>query len=400
MFQKITPYVLLIILASCFLHFGHANLKHTGETYGQQEFCKAIVKQVGEKESTKLDVGGTETEVGESVKFSAVIKSGNNKNKEIEVKQYFDSALIYSPPIVKIGERIIVTRVNVVDTDEKEWVFVERNRMGMLLGLTLLFLLAILLIGKLKGVTTIVALIYTVLAIFSVYIPGILAGHNIYLLTVIIAIFATLVTIPLVNGFNKKALVGIMGNLGGILLAGILGLIMNAAMHISGFLDPDYGLLAMLDNGVELDLRALVWGGIVIGSLGAIMDIAVSLASALYELAHEMQQPSFKKMMKAGMNIGTDAIGTMTNTLILAYIGSSLAVVLLLTAYNKEALLLFNLEMIVVEILQAVVGSLGILLAVPLTAFFGATVFIPKKKKAKDVDGASNSRDEASNSIA
>lgn len=105
------------------------------------------------------------------------------------------------------------------------------------------------------------------------------------------------------------------------------------------------------------------------------MDVAMSIASAMNELSDHMQKRSFSKMLKSGMNIGKDAIGTMTNTLILAYIGGSLAMVLLLTAYNRNVLYLFNLEMIVVEVMQAVVGSMGILFAVPLTAVFAAYIF-------------------------
>jgi len=114
------------------------------------------------------------------------------------------------------------------------------------------------------------------------------------------------------------------------------------------------------------------------GSLGAVMDVAMSLASSINELSINMKDKSFSKMVKSGFNIGKDAIGTMSNTLILAYIGSSLATVLLLTAYNKNPLYLFNLEMIIVEILQAIIGSLGILFAVPLTTVLSAYIFNKK----------------------
>lgn len=106
----------------------------------------------------------------------------------------------------------------------------------------------------------------------------------------------------------------------------------------------------------------------------------MTIASAMNELAENMENKTFMKMLKSGMNIGRDAIGTMTNTLILAYVGSSLATVLLLIVYNKDILYLFNMEMIVVEVLQAVVGSMGILFAVPATALFSAYIFTKKKK--------------------
>ncbi|QSX06929.1 YibE/F family protein [Sedimentibacter sp. zth1] len=105
------------------------------------------------------------------------------------------------------------------------------------------------------------------------------------------------------------------------------------------------------------------------------MDVSMSIASAMQELSVEMKNKSFRRMARSGMNIGRDAIGTMTNTLILAYVGSSLAIILLFTAYNRNILLLLNLEMIVVEVIQAIVGSIGILLAVPVTVLFAAWIF-------------------------
>ena len=105
------------------------------------------------------------------------------------------------------------------------------------------------------------------------------------------------------------------------------------------------------------------------------MDVAMSIASAMNELAEHMERKSFSRLLKSGMNIGIDSIGTMTSTLILAYIGGSLAMVLLLIAYNKNLLYLFNLEMIVVEVIQAIIGSMGILFAVPVTALISAYIY-------------------------
>ena len=128
-------------------------------------------------------------------------------------------------------------------------------------------------------------------------------------------------------------------------------------------------------------MQALVWSGIVISALGAIMDISMSIASAMNELNEEMKNKNFIKLFKSGMNIGKDAIGTMTNTLILAYIGASMTTVLLLFSYNKNLLYIFNIEMISVEVLQAIIGSIGILCAVPITAAFGSWLFNKKKEE-------------------
>lgn len=182
-------------------------------------------------------------------------------------------------------------------------------------------------------------------------------------------------SIIILNGINKKSLCAILGNLGGLAVSGILALIMNKILTITGMIDEQSTYLTFLDNGVSIDLKAVVWSGIVIGSLGAVMDVAMSLASSMNELSETMHEKSYMKMVKSGMNIGRDAIGTMTNTLILAYVGSSLATILLLVSYNKSLIYLLNMEMITVEILQAIVGSIGILFAVPATVLLSAKIF-------------------------
>ena len=166
-----------------------------------------------------------------------------------------------------------------------------------------------------------------------------------------------------------------LGNAGGVAVAALLALAVNRILGVTGFVNEDFTMLIYLDRATPLDLRALVWAGIVIGSLGAVMDVAMTIASSMNELSEHMQEKSFGKLLASGMNIGRDAIGTMTNTLILAYIGSALAMVLLLAEYNKNLLFLFNMEMITVEIVQAVVGTMGILFAVPSTAIFAAYIY-------------------------
>jgi uncharacterized membrane protein len=162
--------------------------------------------------------------------------------------------------------------------------------------------------------------------------------------------------------------------MGGILVSGILALIVNRSLKITGLVDEGFVYL-MADDSAMFNLRAIVWSCIIIGSLGAIMDVSMSIASAMHELAHEMKERSFSRMVKSGMNIGRDAIGTMTITLVLAYVGSSIASVLLFMLNSRNIMILMNFEMIVVEIIQAVIGSLGILMAVPITVFFAGWVF-------------------------
>jgi uncharacterized membrane protein len=124
-----------------------------------------------------------------------------------------------------------------------------------------------------------------------------------------------------------------------------------------------------------INLKAILFAGIIIGAMGAIMDVAMSISSALWEVKEKAPAISFEALFRSGLTIGRDIMGSMANTLILAYIGTSLSVVLILSVYSDSLSSLFNTEMIVVEILQALAGSFGILFAMPLTAFFCSTIY-------------------------
>ena len=129
----------------------------------------------------------------------------------------------------------------------------------------------------------------------------------------------------------------------------------------------------MPDN--PLDLKALIFAAIIIGAVGAIMDVSISIAASLAELKEKLPEISMLELWKSGMTISKDIMGTMANTLILAYMGSCLTSVQLMVAYNSSLLDLFNREMIIVEMLQALVGSMGILLALPLTSLICAALY-------------------------
>ena len=310
------------------------------------------------------------------IEFDAEVSSGDMKGSTIAVQQLINEMTIDKPKPVEAGDRILVSDSNITGNQQTEasWYFLQQNRIPGMLVLCGIFLILLLVIGRLKGLTTIVALGFTGAALFAVYIPAILSGMNVYAITIIITVFIIFASLSLLNGINKKTLCAIVGNLGGILVSGVLAVFVNQGLKITGLVDEGFVYL-MADGSSMFDLRAIVWSCIIIGSLGAIMDVSMSIASAMQELAYEMKDRSFRRMVKSGMNIGRDAIGTMTITLVLAYVGSSIASILLFMLNSRNLMILMNFEMIVVEIIQAIIGSLGILMAVPITVFFAGWVF-------------------------
>ncbi len=368
-----------LLLSVIFIVIGALICKYEPLQTTDAEFQRAVVNEV----IATTEGPGFHDATVKTVVFNATILTGKEKGNSYNMTQLLDENSPPVPEIVEKGDKILV----IYNEPEEEnstvsgWSYGGVNHTTGVLLLTLGFFALILVIGRTKGISTIIALGITAAAVFLIFIPSVLIGKNIYASTIVISLFVILSSLCLLNGWNKKTLCAVVGNSGGILITGVLALFINKAFGITGILNSDYLFLTMLEGGVSIDLPALIWGGILIGSLGAVMDVAMSIASAMHELSEQMYEPTFKKLVISGMNIGKDAIGTMTNTLILAYVGGSMATILLFTAYTRDLVLLLNYEMLLVEVIQAVVGSIGILLAVPITVFFSAWVFLKSGKK-------------------
>lgn len=368
-------FFITIMLSIIFILVGH-KLAKSDILESTEEFHKAKVQTIEQVIEDAYEVEGLEGGMSsKTIIFTAEIKNGSLKGQQIAATQYIDYMYAIHPKEIKVGDDIIVAKGQSEVELEGDWIFTEYNRSKKLAALFISFLALILIIGRGKGIATILSLIFTIGAIFGVYIPSILSGRNIYISTTIITLFIIFMSIVLLNGINKKSICAIIGNVGGVFISAMIALVMNNVLGITGLIDQDYIFLTFLETAAPIDLKAIIWGGILIGSLGAIMDVSMSISSAMNEIADTMHKYSPRRMIRSGMNIGKDVIGTMTNTLILAYIGGSLATVLLLIAYNKNWLMIFNMEMIVVEVLQALVGSMGILFSVPITVLVAAYIF-------------------------
>lgn len=163
-------------------------------------------------------------------------------------------------------------------------------------------------------------------------------------------------------------------------MTGILTIIMDRVLQLTGVVDQEAQFLLLLNEDNPINLRGVIFGAIIIGAMGATIDVSMSISSALHKLSENMHDKTYAKLLKSGLNIGRDIMGTMANTLILAYIGSLLSIVLLLVTNTGSLLNLFNREMTVVEVMQALVGSLGILFTIPITSLLCASIYHEKKR--------------------
>ena len=212
------------------------------------------------------------------------------------------------------------------------------------------------------------ALIVTILAVYFILIKGMFAGGNPIVFSIGTCIFIIATTFVIVGGFSKKILTASLGTLGGVVLAGIAAAIFSHLCKMSGA-GEDAIQLSINMTTMNFNFRDLLFAGIIISALGACMDVGMSIASSLDEIKQKTPNITHKELFKSGMNIGKDAISTMTNTLILAYVGGAITLILLLMACNVEFLNIVNKETIAQEILSAVAGSMGVVYTVPVTAF-------------------------------
>lgn len=373
--RNVAAYILVTVLSVLFIAVG-ANIQKAELLTSSDEFFRAEVISLEDVKVSEISLdNGASSVSNKNIYFKGEFKSGEHKGEQVTMLQHIDYMYSVQAKTVEKGDEIIVSYAADPVTSEECWMFIDYNKIGFILGLCVGFFVLILIIGRLKGAATIVSLVFTAASIFMVYIPSILAGRNIYLMTALISVYIILMSLIFINGINIKTFCAILGNVGGVAVAGLLAFVMNELMGITGVVDEDCLFLLYINSEHPIDLKAIVWGSIVIGSLGAVMDVAMSIASAMNELSENMGNKSRSRMIRSGMNIGKDAIGTMTNTLILAYIGGALATVLLLVASNRDPLSLFNMEMIVVEILQGIIGSTGILFAVPVTVVISAYLY-------------------------
>lgn len=340
---------------------------------------RAKVTSILDKSESDYSMNEEHTVEEFSITFRARILSGERKGEEVTANQLFDSYTSSDARAVETGDKILLYPVD-AEIYDAYWTFGDFIRSDGIFLLCLIFFALILIFGRKKGIHTIVSLSFTALSVFLVFVPSILAGYNVYLTSTLTCVFIIVMTLLIINGWNKKSFVASVGCVCGVLVAGLLTLVMDRVLFLTGVVDETSIYLQYVVEGLTIDLRAIIFAGIILGAVGAVMDVAMSLASSLLEVYEVSEKPTVKSIIRSGFTIGRDIMGTMANTLILAYIGSSLSVVILLVAYNSSMLALFNKEMIIVELLQALAGSIGILCTIPLTSVVSALTYVRKEK--------------------
>ena len=297
------------------------------------------------------------------------ILSGEYKDKEYLTTNYI-SVLYHTN--AQIGTHVIV---RLDKTEDKVTAFIYcYDRIGWIIGIVAVFAAALTLIGKKKGFAALISLLYSIFLIFRVMFPFVLHGANVLITAIGLLVMMTVMTFVLIEEINQKTISATLGTMAGVMIAGLFAAIAGLGLHISGFNTTEAEELLLLGTDHGMKLKNLFTAGILFAALGAVMDVAMSIASAIHEMKQIDQTLSFKQLFTSGMNIGRDAMGTMANTLILAFVGSSFTLLLLLYTYDLPLLQVINTDLIGRELIQGVAGSIGIIMTVPLVAAISSCI--------------------------
>lgn len=375
-------YILTVFLSCLLLWLGWMSVKNEAHLFqntsgsdSEEALCRVL--EITDDDQTISNLGDMYY-LEQRIEFDAEILRGPHKGEIISAEQLIDNVSTLGVQPVESGDKLFV--YSPADGTDGVWSAGDFYRSGQITLLLGFFCLALLLFGQKKGFNTMLSLAFTCGAVFLVFVPSILAGRNPYLWSCLICLYIIGMTLALVSGFSRKSLASALGCSGGVLVAGLMTVLCSHTMKLTGFLDDDSLYVYLMNPDQPIDLKAIIFAANIIGALGATMDVAMSLSSSLHELSEQAPNISFTEMFRSGIRIGQDIMGTMANTLVLAYIGSSLSTVLLFVSYQASLLQLLNRELIIVELLQALSGSIGILFTIPISAFVSSVLYRKHKE--------------------
>lgn len=343
-----------------------------------------LPSEVGKVESISFEDVQEGGEAANSVKQKVLVKvlTGRFKGEERELENMLTGNPAYDINLNR-GDRVILhleaKNTEIFSVNDVDFFISDLKRDYSLLVFSGIFTLLLIIIGRKKGIFSLISILATVALIFLVMVPLILNGFCPIATAVLVGILSTIITIYLVGGLNSKSSSAVIGTSLSLICAGGLSLLAIFMARLSGFAGEES--MYLYATRPDLDFRGILSASMIIAALGALMDTGVSIASAINEIYETDRALSVKQLFKSGMNVGRDVIGTMSNTLILVYLGASLPLVLL--SSNIDLQKFFNLNQVATEILSAIIGSIAILACVPLTAIISAYLIKNQKVKAE-----------------
>ena len=374
--MRVLPVVIVLaILAGIAVWINRLNENETTPDSGRLVYAPAKVTAVLSDNAREDFENAEGRRVGDQ-ELELRILSGEHKDEIMTVTNYM-SALFNVD--VQQGDRIIVRIMT--DENGSYYASVFNYDRGIVLGgFLLVFFVLLAALGGKKGLGALAGLLLTLGCIWFILIPCLLRGVPAIPVTIAVSAVSAAAGLIFLNGYSKKTFCAVCGCVGGVLVSGIAAAVVGILSPMNGFNMQEAENLILYGADQGLKVSGLLVCGVLISALGAVMDVALGIASSVWEMREQNPDASVGSLFRSGMQIGKDAMGTMANTLILAFAGSSLNMLILVQTYNIPFLQLINTDSIALEVVQSVAGSIGILLTVPLVALISARLMACRKK--------------------
>jgi uncharacterized membrane protein len=321
--------------------------------------------------------GTLKVEITEVV-LKARITDGERKGEIVEIENDLYDA--------KVGQDYFVSNIKTFEGIEL-YRLSEPDRLTGLYIIFVIFVLAVVAFGRGQGVRALLSLILSFCLIIFFLLPQMLNGASPVLISVITAVAILAFAIFTTHGFNKTSVAAFLGTSISTVVTGVFAYVSVKALVLTGFVNDEVTYLNLSTQG-ELNISGLLLGGIIIGALGVLDDIAITQASVVRELRHAAPHLSEKEIFTRALRVGREHVGALINTLALAYTGAALP--LLLYFYGSQAPIteILNREVFTTEIVRTIAGSIGLILAVPITTWFSTFLFNSKRLSSlKEGDG-------------
>ncbi|HJB46310.1 MAG TPA: YibE/F family protein [Candidatus Mediterraneibacter surreyensis] len=315
-------------------------------------------------------VEDNETESGNQIGNQIVsleLLTGDYKGNTVEAVS--SSSYLYGAHC-EVGMRVIA---EVNESDDSLYVTVfSQDRTWILYAIVFLFLVTLCIIGGRQGFNSAIALVFTFVCIVFLFLPMIYRGISPVLAAAAVAVLTTFVTMYLIGGLSSKSITSMIGTVAGVGISAVLAVVFGKIAGISGYNVSDIEQLEYVGQMTNVRIGELLYAGILISALGAVMDVAMSVASTISEIHFRNPQLSRKELFTSGIRVGKDMMGTMSNTLILAFTGSSINTLVFMYVYGYGIVQITNMYSIGIEIIQGIASTMGVILTVPIVSVISA----------------------------
>ena len=331
------------------------------------------------QEAMEVDAARAQRGLGATL-IRARVTSGPDAGQEVVIINRTMERSFYNI-MAKPGDQVILALMT-DPSGKTTYHIADYERGSGLLWLAGLFIVMLLLFGRGVGLRAVFVIGTSLVILYYGFVGQVLAGNvNVLLLTFIVALLISAITLFSVSGREPKTWAAFIGTMGGVAAAGALAAAAVKLMHLTG-LSSEEAMILKATVLKHVDFQGILFAGVVLGALGAVMDVAISIAAAQQEVSRNCPHLSRRELFGSGMAVGRDVMATDANTLILAYAGSSLPLVLLIASQPDLSMLrIFNLDLLVTEFVRALVGSVGLVLSIPLTVAAGAVLLSAHNKE-------------------